>query len=117
MVRLECFIDGKNVDKVMNLLADLIIDPKWLPVRNAVKDKGGNLKSTAAGSTVEAIIAYAREAKLTTISVTQIKQALESYGFAPSGYSGTIASAIKAKLLKKGKVRGEYVIVTNKKEG
>jgi len=112
--KVECFIDDKHLAKVMHGLDGLVVDLRVVPVRNAVK-KNGKLQSSAASSALEAIMAYARQAKLTVITAKQIQDAMKSYGFSPQGYSTAIATAKKAKVLKKGKGSGEYVIVT--KEG
>lgn len=113
MFKLEGFIEDKNLPKVLHLLDGLILDLRTVPVRNAVK-QGGKIKSTAANSTGEAIAAYARAAKLHVITTMQIKEALGQSGYSVGGSSTAIRNAVESKLLKRGKGRGQYVVVENK---
>jgi hypothetical protein len=111
MFKLECFIDDKQLAKAMHGLDGLVLDLKVLPVKNAVK-KNGKLKSTASGSTMEAIAGYIASNNLTeTITTKQIHEALKASGFSVGGVTNAIVNAVKAKIIKKGKERGQYVIL------
>lgn len=115
MFYLEGFVEDKHLPKVLHLLDGLVIDLKQRPVRNAVKGKNGSVHSTAAHSTTEAIVKYATERKLSVISAKQVSEALSVFGFAPAGYSNACSNAIKNKVLKKSKTRGQYVVVNGGK--
>ena len=114
MFKVDCFVDDKNVAKLMHSLSGLAVNLQVVPVRNVKKSSNGKLESTAAGTTGEAIVQFASDNKLTVMTPKLVSEALKIHGFATGGQSSAITNAVKAKLLKKTKKRGQYVVNTAK---
>lgn len=118
MFRVECFIDDKNVVKVLYGLSGMVMNLNVTPVATvAIKnDKGGKTVSAkVGGDRLDQFKAWIRERGLPEIRAADGREFCREAGMSSGSYSSVFAAARNVGLLKRqGRSTGSKWIVNQK---
>lgn len=101
MIRVECFVDDKNIAKVLHVLNGLVLNLQVQPVVNAKKNGSKIVAETSGGTLLEFLEKHLNDTKTKEISPREIADVVESSGRSRKSYYYVTKQAIAAKLLKK----------------
>jgi len=101
MIRLECFIEEKNVGNVMQRIAGLVKEPQWHPVVNVAKKPNGKLEQATNGDLVAMFDKWLQEKKIKGTNAAGARMFLESIGQPPGRASYLLQRAQAYGVIKK----------------
>jgi hypothetical protein len=102
MFRVEFFCDDKNVGIALRRLVGVAVGkPEATPVVNAENVNGAMTQITSSGSLSDQFTAYLRKAKMTEISIRDVREFIESTGAgSPSSAGHVLQSLRERKMIK-----------------
>lgn len=105
MFKIDCFVEDKNLAKVMHDLSGLVHDLKAVPVVNAVL-KNGTVQGQS-GTLIERFVAEWKSRKLGKITAAEARSLAKAVGLSPTSYGHILHNAIKGgHVTKAGKTGG-----------
>lgn len=113
MFRIVCFVDDKHLSKVLRNLAGQVINMEPpQPVDNVKVQKGKLVQAAESGNLIDKVAAaLAKYPAKTTIESSLIKELIVAHGAQASSLHYVAKNLVKAKVLKKSKKQGEYLVI------
>lgn len=110
MFRIAFMVDDKFLAQTLKGLGGKVLNLEVQPVVNATK-KGGKLAEKGEGSMNEIVEAFLKEQKNDSFLTKDLGRKLEAGGYAYTSVYNVMTGLLKDKRIKKGKGKGENIII------